>query len=64
MAPKKIRENGGKAPFAGVQKEMAKPRMAKSAKLAELDLQNLGSDRIPRLPSIMLSGTVRKHPRP
>jgi hypothetical protein len=31
--------------------------------LAELELQNLSADRIPRLPSIMLGGTVRKHPR-
>jgi len=64
MAPKKIRKNCGKAPFAGVKKEMAGPRMAKSARLAELELQNLDTERVPRLATTMLSGTVRKRPRP
>jgi hypothetical protein len=64
MALKKIKKNCGRAPFAGVKKEMAVPRMAKSARLAELELQNLNPDRTPRLATTMLSGTVRKRPRP
>jgi hypothetical protein len=49
---------------AGVKKEMAKPRMAKSARTSEL---NLDTARIPDQPSTSLPGTVDKiipAPRP
>jgi hypothetical protein len=42
---------------ANVTKEMAKPRMARSAQIAE---QNLGSARIPEPPSVTMPGTVDK----
>jgi hypothetical protein len=47
-----------------VTAELAKPRMAKSARIAEL---NLDKARIPQQPSIIVSGTVNKiiaSPRP
>jgi hypothetical protein len=40
-----------------VKKEMAKPRMAKSARIAELSLHTA---RVPERPSISVSGTVQK----
>jgi hypothetical protein len=40
-----------------VKKEMAKPRMAKSARIAELGLDTA---RVPEQPSISVSGTVKK----
>jgi hypothetical protein len=43
--------------YAGVKKEMAKPRMAKSARIMEL---NLDAARIPDQPSTSLPGTVHK----
>ena len=49
---------------ASVTKEMAKPRMARSARIAE---QNLDTTRIPEQPSTILSGFVDKlipSPRP
>jgi hypothetical protein len=49
---------------AGVKKEMAKPRMAKSARIME---SNLDTARIPDQPSTSLPGTVDKiipAPRP
>src|ERR1700675_4783131 len=49
---------------ASVKKEMAKPRMARSARIAEL---NLDTARIPEQPSTTLPGTVDKiipSPRP
>jgi hypothetical protein len=42
---------------AGVKKEMAMPRMAKSARIAEL---NLNTTRIPEQPSASMPGTVDK----
>ena len=42
---------------ASVTKEMAKPRMARSARIAEL---NLDTTRIPEQPSTILSGIVDK----
>src|SRR3982074_2821532 len=42
---------------ASVKKEMAEPRMARSARIAEM---NLDSARIPEQPSTTLSGTVDK----
>jgi hypothetical protein len=40
-----------------VKKEMAKPRMAKSARIAE---RNLDTVRVPELPSTTIAGTVDK----
>jgi hypothetical protein len=42
---------------ASVEKEMAKPRMAKSARITEL---NLDTSRIPEQPSTTMPGTVNK----
>jgi hypothetical protein len=42
---------------ASVKKEMAEPRMARSARIAEL---NLGKGRIPERPSASMPGTVDK----
>ena len=42
---------------ARIMKEMAKPRMAKSARKAEL---NLDAERVPGQPRVTLSGTVNK----
>ena len=50
--------------FASVKKEMAKPRMAKSARLGKL---NLDTARIPEQPTVTTPGTVAKiipSPRP
>jgi hypothetical protein len=47
----------GDASIAGVRKEMEKPRMARSAKIAEL---NLDTTRIPEQPSVSMPGTVDK----
>jgi hypothetical protein len=51
------------ATHASVKKEMAKPRMSKSARITEL---NLDTARIPEQPSTTMSGTVDKiiPPRP
>ena len=43
--------------FASVKKEMAKPRMARSAKIAELKLD---TTRTPEQPSVTMPGTVNK----
>jgi uncharacterized protein YfaS (alpha-2-macroglobulin family) len=51
---KKKRDN---ATRAGVKKEMAKPRIAKSAKIAEL---KLNTARIPEQPSTTVPGVVDK----
>jgi|SRR5450432_2741103 hypothetical protein len=51
---KKASEN---ATRASVQKEMAKPRTSKSARIAEL---NLDTARIPEQPSTSMRGTVDK----
>ena len=64
MLHKKTREKIGNASLAGVKKEMAKPRMARSARIAEL---NLDTARIPEHPSTTMPGTVNKiipSPRP
>ena len=42
---------------ASIKKEMAKPRMAKSVRKAEL---NLDAERVPGRPRVTLSGTVNK----
>ena len=55
MAHKKRKKEAGGATRAGVKKEMAKPRMARSARVSEL---NLDTARIPDQPSITMPGTV------
>ena len=45
------------APCASIKKEMAKPRMAKSARTAGL---NLDTERVPGQPGTTLPGTVHK----
>ena len=54
----------GNASHASVEKEMAKPRMARSARIAGLKLD---TGRIPEHPSTVMPGTVKKiipSPRP
>jgi hypothetical protein len=53
----KARKETGNATRANVNKEMAKPRIAKSAKIAEL---HLNTERISELPSTTVPGTVNK----
>jgi hypothetical protein len=43
--------------LADLKKELTKPRMARSAKIAELNLEITG---IPKRPSIAMPGTVEK----
>jgi hypothetical protein len=64
MFHKKGKKESGNSTRASVRKEMAKPRMARSARIAEL---NLDTARIPEQPSITMPGTVDKiipSPRP
>jgi hypothetical protein len=51
----KHKKESGNATRASVTKEMAKPRVAKSARIAEL---NLDTARIPEQPSTTMPGTV------
>jgi hypothetical protein len=55
--PKKPKKSTGKVTHARVKNEMAKPRMARSAKIAEL---NLDKTRIADQPSTTMPGTVDK----
>ena len=55
MLRKKIQKEHDDAAYAGIKKEMAKPRMARSARIAEL---NLETTRISERPSTTLPGTV------
>jgi len=57
MTKKESKKESSKAIRASVTEEMAKPRMARSAKIAEL---NLDTARIPEQPSVTLPGTVDK----
>jgi hypothetical protein len=57
MLPKKTKKTSDNATRARVIKEMAKPRMALSARIAELDLDPA---RIPGRPSVSMPGTVVK----
>src|ERR1700688_1405973 len=57
MPQKKSRTKSGRATYASVKKELAKPRMSKSARIAEL---NLDTARIPEQPSTTMSWTVDK----
>ena len=52
---KKNHKNADAATNASVKKEMALPRMAKSARIAQL---KLGTARIPERPSARMPGTV------
>src|SRR5271166_5613112 len=55
MLRKKVQKKHDNAAYAGVKKEMAKPRMAKSARIAEL---NLETARISQRPSTTMPGIV------
>lgn len=57
MLEKKDEKEPGDVTTARVRKEMEKPRMARSAKIAEL---NLDTTRIPERPSVSMPGTVDK----
>ena len=57
MLHKKSRKKIGNVTRASVTKEMAKPRMARSARIAELKLDTA---RIPEQPSTTMPGTVKK----
>jgi hypothetical protein len=57
MLHKKAKRDRNDATSASVKKEMAKPRMSRSARIAEL---NLDTSRIPEQPSATLPGTVHK----
>jgi tRNA A37 methylthiotransferase MiaB len=57
MLHKKGKKEPGNATRASVKKEMAKPRMARSARIAEL---NLDMGRISEQPSTTMLGTVDK----
>jgi hypothetical protein len=64
MLHKKSKKEPDNATHASVKKEMAKPRMARSARIAEL---NLDTARTPEQPSAVMPGTVDKiipSPRP
>ena len=59
-----MRKRSDNAVTSSVRKEMEKPRMARSAKIAEL---NQDTTRIPEQPSVSMPGTVDKiipSPRP
>src|SRR6202162_204489 len=57
MLHKKSKNEARNATHATVKKEMAKPRMARSARITEL---NLDTARIPEQPSTTMPGTVDK----
>jgi hypothetical protein len=57
MHNKKVKETHANPTRISVEQEMAKPRMARSAKMAEL---NLDSARIPEQPSASVPRTVAK----
>jgi len=57
MLNKKIKNEHGTTTRAAVMKEMGKPRMARSAKIATL---NLDTTRTPEQPSVTMPGKVDK----
>jgi hypothetical protein len=61
MRHKKANKERDNAMRVSVKKEMAKPRMARSARITEL---NLDTTRIPQQPSTTMPGTVDKIIRP
>jgi hypothetical protein len=54
---KRVKKKTGNATRASIGKEMTKPRISKSARIAEL---NLDFSRIPEQPSTTVPGTVDK----
>jgi len=57
MRHKKVKNFQGNATYSSVKKEMAKPRMSKSARIAE---RNIDSARVPEPPSTTVPGNVVK----
>jgi|SRR5579872_7219892 hypothetical protein len=57
MVNKKANKEASDSTLGSLRKEMAKPRMAKSARIAE---RNLDTTRIPEQPSVTMLGTVDK----
>jgi hypothetical protein len=57
MRNKKVKETPADTTRIHVARQMASPRMARSARIAEL---NLDTARIPEQPSTILTGTVAK----
>jgi hypothetical protein len=57
MLQKKAKKNPDNSTRASVKKEMAKPRMARSARIAEM---NLDTARISEQPTTTMPGTVHK----
>jgi hypothetical protein len=57
MPHKKRKKEPGNSTRISVEKEMAEPRMARSARIAEL---NRDTARIPEQPSVSMPGTVDK----
>jgi hypothetical protein len=57
MLHKKTRKALNNATLTSIRKQMAKPRMARSARIAEL---NLHTARNPEQPSTLMSGTVEQ----
>jgi len=57
MSHTKAKTSSAKTTQASVKDEMAKPRITKSARIAE---QNLDRTRIPEQPSVIMPGTVEK----
>ena len=57
MLHKKVKQEPSNATYASIKKEMAKPRMAKSARVAELDRDTA---RIPEQPGTTMPGIVDK----
>src|SRR5579872_4607098 len=57
MRHKKTKKESYNSTRTGVRNEIAKPRMARSARIAEL---NLDTARIPEQPSVTMPGTVDK----
>ena len=58
MVHKKGKKEPGNSTYASVKKEMAKPCMAKSARIAE---RNLDTARVPKQPSATIPGKVNKN---
>ena len=63
MRHKKAKKLPGDATYSSVKKEMARPRMSKSARIAA---RNIDNARVPEQPSATMPGTVDKiiPPRP
>lgn len=57
MLHKKVKQEPSNAAYASIKREMAKPRMARSARVAEL---NRDTARIPEQPSTTMPGIVDK----